>query len=1175
MEDIFKNLANLSPKKRELVELMLRERGIDLSKTAILPQKRTTNRFPASFAQQRLWFLDQLDPGSPLYIIPSGIRLHGDFSAKALEWALNEVIRRHEVLRTTFESEDGGAVQIIAPKLSLKIEIRRFQISSDEQKEKIIQEAALEETCRPFDLKNGPLLRMILLELDAQDRVLLLPMHHIISDNWSTGVFIHEMLAFYQTFTSNKSFPLPELTIQYADFSVWQRNWLQGAELERQVSFWKTKLAGCSGVLELVTDKPRPAVQSNKGAFLLFAIPHDISIALKQLGRSEDATLFQVLMAAFQVLLYRYSGQNDINVGTPIANRNRAEIETLIGFFINTLVIRGDLSGNPTFRQLLGQIKEFTLEAYAHQDLPFEILVDELKLQRDMSHTALFQTMLVLNNAPVEALELPGLVIEPLNIDNGTTKFDLVMNVIEEKDGLKGKFEYNIDLFETESIERFINHFKTLLVEIIKAPESRIDDLSFLHEMEMQKLLTEWQSGYTMNVTGKCIHHAFEEQVKHSPNAVAVRSEEKQYTYRELNERANRLARFLKRSGLKSETAAAVFCERSIEVVTAILAIFKAGGVYVPLDPAYPRERVEFILRDAAVSVVLTQKKLQKYLPTLDNKNNDVPTESSPDSLANPKTICLDADWHLITQESTGNPQAEIFPENLAYIIYTSGSTGIPKGVQIEHGVALNHLLGAAGHFGYTPDDRVLNFAAFNFDASLEQILAPLLCGAQLVVRGENIWPPSDFHNMVKKYGLTVINPPTVYWQQLAQEWFDHPELIPQNQLKLAIAGGDTMTPDALKNWQNTSLKSVRLLNAYGPTETTITAATFDVPADFSAKGNRRLPIGRALKNRRIYILDKKGRPAPIGIPGELHLGGAGIARGYLNRPDLTAERFIPDVFSNNDGDRLYRSGDLARWLPDGTIDFLGRVDQQVKIRGFRIELGEVENALREHPDIREVVVVLREIKISRGTAGVEKEHKSVQTSLNESAKQEDMKLLRIEKRLVAYLVSRGEEKPDLQSLRAFLKDKLPDYMIPPVMVFLDEMPLMPNGKINRRMLPELEMNRDELRTAYVAPRGPVEEKIADIVADVLGLEKVGIKDNFFELGGHSMLAMQVITRVRDIFQVDIPLRSLFESPTVEGLASVITQSEASLHSEDDLDELLSELDSLSDDEVRKLLDEE
>jgi len=1082
-----------------------RQAGQNLLVPPILPVPR--NGDPAlSFAQQRLWFFNQLEPGLSAYNIPAAVRLKGPFNLAALEQSLNEVVKRHESLRTTFGKVEGRPTQVIAPTLTIKLPVVDLRELPASERETEVRRLVTAEAQRPFDLSQGPLLRGTVLWLGDEEHVGLLTMHHIVSDGWSTGILIGEMATLYVAFCAGGSSPLPALPIQYADFAHWQRQWLQGEVLETQIAYWKEQLSGAPALIVLPTDHPRPAMQTFQGAHQSLVLPTHLKDGFKALSRQEGVTLFMTLLAAFKVLLNRYTSQDDLLVGTPIANRNRQETEGLIGFFVNALVLRTDLSGDPSFRELLRRVREVCLGAYSHQDLPFDRLVEELHLKRDLSRNPLFQVMFALQNAPLRALELPGLTLSPVEGDSETAHFDLTLQIVDTGQELTAAFVYNTDLFEAGTIARMLGNFQTLLEGIVADPEQRLSDLPLLTTTERQQLLVEFNDTKTDCPQDLCIHQLFEKQVERTPDAIAVTFEAEQLrdhastreavlTYAQLNRRANQLAHHLRALGVGPEVLVAICLERSLEMVIGLLGILKAGGAFVPLDPAYPKERLAFMLKDSQVPVLLTQERLVAGLP-----------EHAA------RVICLDSGWETMARESGESPGSSTLPQNLAYVIYTSGSTGQPKGVLVSHDSIADHCRNAQRCYELDSRDVVLQFASLSFDVSLEEILPTLIVGARLVIMGTTVWPPAEFHRKISEFGLTVLNLPTAYWQELAREWAGVPELVPNIQPRLFIVGGDTMLPEVLKLWQRTPVNSIRLLNAYGPTETTITATAFEIaPRPGENTTDQRVPIGRPLANRAIYILDRHNHPVPIGIPGDLHIGGVGLARGYLNRPELTAEKFIPDPFSAEPGARMYQTGDLARYRPDGNIEFLGRADHQVKIRGFRIEPGEIEAALGQHPAVREAVVLDRE-----DAPG--------------------------EKRLVAYVVADRELLPTTTDLRNFLKEKLPEYMVPAMVVLLEVLPVMPNGKVDRRALPAPDRSRPELEKAFVAPRDDLELQLAQIWEEVLGVRPVGVRDNFFELGGHSLLAVRLFALIEKRLGKKLPLTAIFQGATVEHLAGVLRQ---------------------------------
>lgn len=934
-----------SAKKQALLEALLQEEGLSSSPSPKISLRKDTSSLPLSFAQARLWFLNQLEPNSAAYNIPVALHLKGQIDISALQQSLNEILRRHEALRTTFVAVEGQPVQVIAPvetfrrNASTILSVVDLQEFPPEHREQQALHLATELAQQPFDLARDLLLRAKLLRLDQNDHVLVLTIHHIVFDGWSLGVFIQELALLTQAFTLGKPSPLPELSIQYADFALWQRQWLQGEVLENQLAYWKQQLAELP-VLQLPTKRPRPAVQASRGAVEYLMLPQSLTEALKALSQQSGVSLFMTLLAAFKTLLYRYTGQDDIVVGSGIANRNRAELEPLIGFFVNTLVLRTDLSGNPSFLELLDRVRKITLDAYDHQDLPFEKLVEELQPERDLARMPLFQVAFVLQNAPMGVLELPGLTLNPLAIHTKTARFDLEVELVEKPEGLYGSFEYNTDLFDAATITRMLGHFQTLLEGIVADPEQRIADLPLLTAAERQQLLVDWNDTQVDYPQDKCIHQLFEAQVEQTPDAPAVVFQDKQLTYRQLNRRANQVAHYLRSLGVGVESLVALCLEPSLEMVVGILGILKAGGAYLPLDPAYPQERLAFMLQDAQVSVLLTQKHLVEQLP---------------DSQV--QVVYWDADWEMIIAlNSDRNPKSQVTADNLAYVIYTSGSTGQPKGVEIQHSGLVNLATWHQRTYSVTPVDRATQLAGLAFDASVWELWPYLTAGASIHIPDseallrsadrELCLSPLKLIEWLATEAITICFMPTplaaiVLEEQLPTQW----------ALRFLLTGGDKLHRVPRKAF------TFNLVNHYGPTENTVvtTCATVGCASDTPP------PIGRAIANTQVYILDANLQPVPIGVPGELYISGVGLARGYLNRPELTVEKFISHPFSDEPGVRLYKTGDLARYLPDGNIEFLGRIDQQVKIRGFRIELGEIEAVLSQHPAVQETVVLARE----------------------------------------------------------------------------------------------------------------------------------------------------------------------------------------------------------------------
>ena len=1047
--------------------------------------------FPTSFAQRRLWFLDQFEPGSPYYNIPSAVRLRGRLDVRALERSVEAIVERHESLRTTFAMVDGEPVQVISPRSNVRLAVADLRPIDKELREKEALDLANREARRPFDLSTGPLFRVTLLVLDDDDNVLLLTMHHIVSDGWSMGVLIEEISTLYDAFSKGQPSPLPELPIQYADFAEWQREWLSGAVLEEQLNYWKERLGDIPPVLELPTDRPRPAVQSSRGSEESIVLPRDLTDRLKALGKEEGATLFMTLLAAFKALLYRYTGQEDISVGTPIANRNRGELERLIGFFVNTLVLRTDLSGDPSFREIVRRVREVALGAYAHQDLPFEMLVEALSPERDMSHNPLFQVMFILQNAPVKAKALHDVTLEMLDLKTGTSTFDLTMAVAESVSGLSVSVEYNTDIFDASTIRRLLRHYWRLLEGVTADPDAPVSRVDLLLPEEKHQILVEWNDTKREFRPEALVHKLFEARVEEAPEATAVSFLGQTLTYRELNERANQLAHHLRTLGVGPEVPVGIATERSLDMIVAVLGVLKSGGAYLPLDPAYPKERLAYMLQDSGAPVLVTQEHLLDSLPQHEGR-----------------LVLLDSGWDEIAKQPAENPPNLVVPENLVYTIYTSGSTGRSKGVMVQHRSLANAYLAWEEPYELRTRARAhLQMASFSFDVFSGDLVRALCSGGKLVLTPrEFLLEPEKLYALMRKEQVTIAEFVPAVLRTLVQYLEESGQDL--SFMRILIAGSDVWYVGEYERFKKLCGPETRLINSFGLTEATIDSTFFE--GDLSGVAVERLvPIGRPFANSRIYILDRNLQPTPIGVPGEICVAGPGLARGYRNRPDLTAEKFIPDAFSGEMGARLYRTGDLARYLPDGNIEFLGRVDTQVKIRGYRIELGEIEAALSAHDAIRQVAVIVREDKPG-------------------------------DKRIVAYFVAAGGVSPTPGELRRYLLDRLPEYMVPSAFVELEALPLTPNGKIDRKALPKPDESARGFEETFVAPRTPTEEVVAGIWAEILGLEKIGVHDNFFELGGHSLLATQVISRIREAFQLELPLRNIFESPTVATLAEQI-----------------------------------
>jgi amino acid adenylation domain-containing protein len=1047
---------------------------------------------PLSHAQQRLWFLHQLDPTSPAYNMPLALRLTGQLDTVALERAINEIVRRHESLRTTFRMSEGRLVQIPVSARTLTLETIDLKDVPAAEREAAIRRLAAEEAGRPFELTSDELLRFSLLRVAEDEHVALLTMHHIISDGWSMGVLVQELAPLYEAFSTGGSSPLPELPIQYADYAVWQRQLFDSEFLETQLAYWREHLGGEPQVLNLPTDRPRPPVQTFTGRRQSLLLTPELTKSINSLSQKEGVTLFMTLLAVFDILLSRYSGQEEIVVGTDVANRNQLETEGLIGLFVNQLVLRTDLSGQPTFRELLARVRRVTLDAYVHQDLPLDKLVEALNPERDLSRSPLFQVMLVLQNAPVQRLSLSGLTMQVLSSEPQTSKFDLSLYVTENDAGLLCDLEYNTDLFDSATIAQMLDSFHRLLAEAVVHPDTAIRDLPILGEVERKQLLVEFNNTRTDYHAEQKLHQLFEEQVERTPNVIALKFADQSLTYAELNRRANQLAHRLRAVGVGPDALVGVCMERSVEMVVSLIAILKANGAYMPLDPQYPQERLAFMIRTAAPIVVLTQEYLSGLLSA-----SDAPV------------ICLDRDWPLISDDPVSNINSDVAADNLAYVIYTSGSTGQPKGVMNTHGAIRNRLLWMQHQYRLTGGDRVLQKTPFSFDVSVWEFFWPLISGARLVLARPGGQLDSDYLvELINNEQITTLH----FVPSMLEVFLDHEGVGKCTSLRQVMSSGEALSVQLQRRFYS-RITTAQLHNLYGPTEAAVDVSYWSCERETAADV---VPIGRPIANTQLYILDRQMQPMPIGVPGELFIGGAGLARGYLERPDLTAERFIPDPFSREPGARLYRTGDVARFRAGGEIEYLGRDDHQVKIRGNRIELGEIKALLEQHEQVKEAVVLVREERSG-------------------------------DKRLVGYVVGRDGAEVEAGQLRSYLRKHLPEYMVPGVIVSLKEMPLTPNGKMDRRALPAPDFSQRELEC--VTPRTEVERQISAIWREALGIDHFGVHDNFFDLGGHSLLMAQVHNKLQETLSIEITIVEMFQYPTISSLAKHLSFNESEQHS--------------------------
>jgi amino acid adenylation domain-containing protein len=1085
MSSLDQRIARLSPSERRLLELHLQRRQGARSLTSTITPRPSTGPAPLSYAQQRLWFLDQLQPGLTAYNGVTAYRLTGQLDFSALKRSLDEIIRRHESLRTTFEVHDGQPWQVIQPAGEFPLTTEDLAHTPADCRQSEIERRVENERNRPFDLTRDMMRRATLLRFGEQEHILILAGHHIASDAWSGGVMLRELSALYNAFAKGEPASLPDLPIQYADYAVWQRQYLSGEQLTRQLDYWRTQLADLQP-LNLPTDHPRPVTYSYHGQRFHFTLSPHLATRLRALAQSESATLYMTLLAAFFAFLHRHTGQTNIAVGTPIANRNHLEIENLIGFFANTLVMACDLSGNPTFRELLRRVRRIALEAYEHQELPFERLVEELHPERSLNRNPLFQIVFQLLSGIERNPALLGLQIERLSIRSTSTHFDLELNLYETDNALSGALVYCTALFDNATAEALIGRWQILLERIVDDPDQAISTLLLLTEAEQHRLLVEWNDTRAPYPRDRCLHQLFEDQAERTPQATALLYADQVISYGNLNLQANRVACHLRRFGVGPGVKVGLFMHRSPILYISMLAILKAGGAYLPLDPALPASRLTFIQTDAQARLVLTLSDIATLLP---------PTSA--------QVLCVDALTSAVMDDTDGvNLPCVNTPDDLIYVMYTSGSSGAPKGVEIQH-QAVSRLVFGAQYADVGPHQTFLQLAPLSFDASTFEIWCALVHGARLVIAPEGLHDHFELAKLISRHRVSVL------W--LTARFFDniiehHPQALAGVQCLLT--GGAALSPRHVRKAQ-AELPGARLVNGYGPTENTTFTCCHVIPQDFPHAAAS-VPIGRPVENTQVYVLDAHMQLTPIGMIGELYSGGAGLARGYLRRPGLTAERFLPDPFTP--GQRIYRTGDLARWRWDGALEFIGRVDDQVKVRGYRVEPGEIEATLALHPNVSACAVVARPDATG------------------------DM-------RLVAYFTSARPSAPTSSDLRNFLRASLPDYMTPAVYIQLESLPLTANGKVNRRALPLPDAERST--AAVSAPTTPVEEKLAALWAEVLGLPSVSIHESFFDLGGHSLLAVRLFARIEDEFGVRLPLALLFRSQTIAELAPHLAQPDA------------------------------
>ncbi|HEX2208298.1 MAG TPA: amino acid adenylation domain-containing protein [Longimicrobium sp.] len=1075
--------------------------------------------WPLSFAQERLWFLDQFAPGTPVYNVPVSFRVTVPFSVPVLERTLAEIARRHAVLRTTFALRDGRPVQVVAPPAPVPVSVT--DLRGEPAAEAHALALAAEEARRPFDLAAGPLWRARVLRIGENDHLLLVTLHHIVADGWSVGVLLREIGTIYAAFAAGRPSPLPELPLQFCEFAERQRRTMAGDALARPLAYWRERLAGAPGALALPADRPRPAVQSYRGGVVTFPIPERVTQALRALGRREGATLFMTLLAAFKTLLMRYTGQADVVVGAPVANRTRAEYEPLIGFFANTLALRTDLSGNPAFRALLRRVRDATLGAYAHQELPFERLVEELQPERALNRNPLFQVLFALQHASLLGEGGAGVAADLAAHPTGVAKFDLSLYVAENGAALAGAFEFGMDLFDAATIERMAAHFGELLAGIAADADRPVGSLPLLDAAERRRLLAEWGAGLDVARPAGTVARLFEAQARRTPDAVAVTGEGEPATYAELNRRANRLAHWLRARGVGPGVPVAVCLPRGPDLPMALMAVLKAGGAWVPLDPEYPPDRLAFMVRDVRAPVLVA------HTTTLDRVE---PGEA--------RVICIDRDASLLGTQAEDDPAPSAGPGDPAYVIYTSGSTGRPKGVEMGHAALTNLVLWQEAQCPASSGGCCLQYMSLGFDVSVLEMAGPLAAGGRVAMLNER--DRADFEGLAERIAREKVARlflPASALHSLGEVLVRRPQLAAS--LRDVIATGEQLqVTDAVR--QALGAAGAMLHNEYGPTETHfVTAAA--LPPHLAPRWPSLPPIGRPIHNAEVYVVDQALQPVPAGVAGELVAGGVTVAMGYVDRPGLTAARFVPNPFGTVPGGRMYRTGDLVRHAADGGLEYLGRMDRQVKIRGNRVEPGEVEAVLRSHPSVREAAV--RAHPDARG-----------------------------QKQLIAYVVAAEGDAVSPGALRALAAARLPEHAVPARIRVMDALPLSPNGKIDRDALPPPGDERQAEHQA-VPPRTPLERRVAAAWEEVLGMRGIGVTDSFFELGGHSLLATRLVARMRDAFRVEVPVRRLFETPTVADLACAVVELQATRADPARLESWLAELEGMDEDDARRRLD--
>lgn len=1123
-------LAQIRESKEELIRLLGETARSDSRASPPIHPSLSEEPLPLSFAQERLWFFDQLQPGNPAYNISTAYSFSGDLHIIVLEQALREIVRRHEVLRTTFPLVNGRPIQKVSSDPDVVLHLEDFRHRPEQEQNEALSHFLEQEANTVFQLGIGPLWKFTLIRQDETQWVLIFVIHHIIADAWSLDIFLKELFTLYRTTIENRSSSLPDLSIQYKDFAVWQRHESQQNIWEPQLEYWKKQLMGCPMFLDLPTDHPRPAVQSFHGGRIPFSFSQNLAAAINDLSRRERATGFMTLLAAFQILLSRYSGQDDFLVGVPIAGRNRAEVAGVMGLFANTLALRVDLSGSPSFIELLGQVRRIALESFENQDLPFEQLVTALQPERTLSHSPLFQVMFAYQNffRGDETLfeAMPDLGIAPKDLEQHTAKFDLTVFMEETSQGLTGSFEYRTDLFEEATIRRMAGHFESLLQAIVENPQKLVTSFPILTNKERHQILVEWNAT-DHTYPQRCLHELIEQQVKRTPTDKAVVFEDTQLTYAELNERANRLANYLRKAGVGPDVLVGIYQSRSIDMIVSILGVLKSGGAYVPLDLSTPKERLQWIVAESEMKVLLTQTHLYERLQFrlssagLAGSEGNAETPSDPHRglrhpTIGPSLLCLETMTNELAQESAENLVHETNQDHLAYVIYTSGSTGKPKGVMIPHRGLVNYLSWCTEAYLVKSGIGSLVHSSIGFDMAVTSIFAPLLVGKAVHILPEEGSIDILAKALTSRRGWSFLKLTPSHLDMLAMR-------MPKRERRVQrlIVGGEALRGYTVKGWRSQD-QDVIVVNEYGPTETVVGCCVYEVPKKGVESDS--LPIGQPIWNVQLYILDHCQQPVPVGVPGELYIGGHGVARGYLNKPELTQQTFIENPFRNDPGGRLYKTGDRCRYRPDGTVEFLGRLDRQVKLRGFRIELSEVESVLATHSMVQEAVVVLSE----------QSGHPTLNAYIVSSALEDSR--------------NNSEEKSFphrsilADVLQTYLKEWLPNYMVPSSFLLIEAIPLTPNGKIDYAALPDPDSEPYQAKGSFVAPSDALEAQLVYLWEAALKVKPISVLDNFFDLGGHSLLAVRLWAKMESVLEKELPLSLLYRCPTIAQLAQAIRE---------------------------------